>query len=532
MAVKYESPGKAVLLCAVFLLFAVGCLFLTGALPPDRAKTNGGGGKSTPFRLFRAALLCLFFVCGAGDFALFASGYQSVAESGEYYVNARVKETRDYGNSVYLILDDLFFDSRAAEGKLCLYLYKTDAFQPVAEGDTVAFDAKITANTQWKESAEENGGNGGNGTQTRVYEWRRGIKYEAKSCKNLRVTGEKRNVFQTIRLKLKQTLDLSMDGDSSALCFAILTGETAEINGELLDSFRYGGVAHIFAVSGLHVGALFAFITALFRKGKPAFVPPVAKWAVAAALIAFYGGICGFSSGVVRAAVMCLTAYADKLLGVKSDTAESMGKAAVFVLVLSPVSLFDAGFLLSFSAVFGILFLAPALRRFFLDLLPQKASERALLPNGAERQNPVRAAAEKCLSYLSVTIAATAFTAPVLSGCFGYVSGVSLALNMLIVPLIGAAFPICLLIAFFSLIFSPLAQAVLYVPSTLFSAISTLFYAFDFSRAALEFSFSSCGVFFCFAALFSLSDKFNVKYVFRAIWFGACFVALILSFFF
>ena len=503
---------------------------MTGMQPPNGGKANEGGGKST-FLLFRAALLFLFFVCGAGDFALFAAKYQSGAESGEYYVSARVKEVREYDNAAYLVLDDLYFDYRAAEGKLCLYLYKTDAFQSVAEGDTVAFDAIIAANTQWKESAEENGGNGGSGARTRVYEWRREIKYEAKNCKNLRVTGEKRNVFETIRLRLKQTLDFSMDGDSSALCFAILTGETAEINGELLDSFRYGGVAHIFAVSGLHVGALFAFITAIFRKGKPAFVPPVLKWAVAAALITFYGGICGFSSGVIRAAVMCLTAYADKLLGVKSDTSESMGKAAVFVLIISPVSLFDAGFLLSFSAVFGILFLAPALRRFFTDLLPQK-SESALLQNATERQSCVRAAAEKSLSYLSVTLAATAFTAPVLSVCFGYVSGVSLALNMLIVPLIGAAFPICLFIALFSLIFSPLAQAAMYVPSTLFSAISTLFYAFDFSRAALEFSFSSCGVLFCFASLFSLSDKFNVKFVFRAVWFVVCFVALILSFFF
>lgn len=460
---------------------------------------------------------------------MFAARYQSGAESGEYYVTARVEEEREYATSVYLILDDLSFDSRAEEGKLCLVLYKTDALQEIAEGSTVAFEAKITANTLWKETREESGGNE---EQTRVYEWRRDIKYSAKSCKNLRVTGEKSNLFENIRLRLKQTLRYAMDDDASALCFAILTGETAEIDGELLENFRYGGAAHIFAVSGLHVGALFAFITALFRKGKTASLSPVIKWTVAAALISFYGGICGFSSGVVRAAVMCLAAYADGLLGVKGDSAESMGKAAIFVLILSPVSLFDAGFLLSFSAVFGILFLAPSVRRFFLELLPQKSETNALFQNDTVRQSPARAAAEKCISYVSVTFAATAATAPVLSDCFGYVSGVSLLLNMLIVPLIGAAFPLILLIAVFSLIFAPLAQAALYVPSALFSAISVLFYAFDFSRFSLDFSFSACGIFFCYAALFSLSDKINAKFVFRVVWFAACFAALILSFFF
>ncbi|MGN1053010.1 MAG: ComEC/Rec2 family competence protein, partial [Candidatus Scatosoma sp.] len=441
-----------------------------------------------------------------------------------------------------LILNDLSFDYSAAEGRLCLYAYKTDALQGITEGCNVAFNAEITANTLWKNDSES----GGNG-ETRAYYWRRDIKYEAQSYKNLRVTGEERNLFESIRFRLKQTLDLSMDKDASALCLAILTGETATVDGELLDSFRYGGVAHIFAVSGLHLGALFAFVTAIFKKGRLAALPPAVKWAVSAAVIVFYGGICGFSAGVIRATVMCLVFYADKLLGVKGDSAESMGKAALIVLIFSPVSLFDAGFLLSFAAVAGILMLLPSLGRFFISLLPQKrrAAQYAVqtadmqaadmqsenADGAAQGKSLPRAVAEKCLTYLAVTLSATLATAPVLSTCFSYVSGVSLFLNMLIVPPVSAAFPLCLFVAFFSLIFAPLAQAALYVPSALFSALTALFYAFDFSRFALEIPFSALGTAACYAALFSLSDKLNLKYGFRVAVFAAGFAALILSFF-
>lgn len=456
---------------------------------------------------------------------MYAARYRSAAASGEYYVTARVEEAREYNTSVYLILNDVSFDYRAADGKLCMYVYQTNVPQGISEGSSVAFDAEITANTQWKETREGE-------EKTRAYEWRRDIKYEATSCKNLRVTGEKRNLFENIRHRLKQTLDFAMDKDASALCMAILTGETAEINGELLDNFRYGGVAHIFAVSGLHVGALFAFVTAIFKKGRLAALPSAVKWAVSAAVILFYGGICGFYAGVIRATVMCLVFYADKLLGVKGDSLQSMGKAAIIVLLLSPVSLFDAGFLLSFAAVAGILMLSPSFRRFFIDLLPKNRTER----HGggrdvSRRQSKARVAAEKCLSYVSVTLAATLATAPVLSVCFGYVSGVSLLLNMLIVPPVAAAFPLCLAVAFFSLIFAPLSQAAMYVPSALFSAVSTVFYAFDFSRFALEIPFSVTGVFGYYAALFSLSEKLNFRYAFRVGVFAAGFAAFALSFF-
>ena len=542
--VKYGSAAKAGWCFAAFFCFCLLCLFCTGGAGAQKKFGSAGGGGGKRFRLFRAVLLCAFFLCGAGDFALFAARYKSAADSGEYYVTARVEEAREYNTSVYLILSDVSFDYRAAEGKVCLYAYKTDDFRGITEGSRVAFYARITANTLWK-TADESGGK----AQTRAYYWRRDIKYEAESCKNLRVTGEDRDLFESIRFRLKQTLDISMDKDASALCFAILTGETADVDGALLDSFRYGGAAHIFAVSGLHVGALFAFVTAIFKKGRLAALPPVAKWAVAAAVIAFYGGICGFSAGVLRATVTCLVFYADKLMGVKGDSAESMGKAAIIVLLLSPVSLFDAGFLLSFSAVAGILMLSPALNRFFVSLLPQKrrAAQEADLQGAdgkgyetqgaaqtgrrAEEKSAARAVAEKCLAYLAVTLSATLATAPVLSACFGYVSGVSLFLNVLIVPPVAAAFPLCLFIAFFSLIFAPLAQAALYVPSALFSALTALFYAFDFSRFALEIPFSALGIAAYYAALFSLSDKLNVKYAFRAAAFTAGFAALLLSFF-
>ena len=140
-----------------------------------------------------------------------------------------------------------------------MYMYATGSKKIADKGSMVAFNAEISANTAWTD--EENG------RENRAYEWRRDLRYEAAACKNFRVIGNAAGLFTRIRLRLKEALKKSASPEAYALGTAVLTGDTAEMDGELLDSFRYGGVAHIFAVSGLHVGALLAFCLRFFRNG-------------------------------------------------------------------------------------------------------------------------------------------------------------------------------------------------------------------------------------------------------------------------
>lgn len=479
-----------------FAAFAVLCACFTLGGP---CVSGGGFGGRFRVRLVRFLIVCVSFCAGFGDFCFFAARYQSAAKTeGSVYVTARVFEARAVKNGVWYVLEDPSFNGSPAAGKLTLYLYSVGDAKIENEGSIVAFNAEIEANIDW---TDEEG--------NRAYEWRRDIRYEAKKCKNFRALRSGSGVFTRIRRRLKTALEKSVSEDAFALSYAILTGETAEMNGELLENFRYGGVAHIFAVSGLHVGALFAFLTAIFRRRRLAALPRAAKFALVAAMLLFYGAICGFSASVARAIVMCLAFYADKLSGFKRDSLESMGKAAALVLLVSPVSLFDAGFLLSFSAVAGILCLSPVFSRLFSAWLPERGKAKKF-------KKPLGAV----FNLLSVSLGATAATLPVTCRCFGYVSGVSLLLNVIVVPIVSAAFPFLLALAALAAALPALAGAILFLPSYFLTALSLLFYTIDFSPFAIGVTFSSLAIFAYYVACACGSDRVNLRYKARI--FGAC----------
>ena len=465
-------------------------------------------------RFVRFLVVCASFCIGFGDFCFFANRYQNTAETeGSVYVTARILEVRTVKNGVWYVLEDPSFNGRPAAGNLTLYRYSVGDTKIENEGSIVAFNAEIAANTDW---SDEN--------RNRAYEWRRDIRYEAKKCRNFRVLRSGSGVFMRIRRRLKTALEKSVSEDAFALSYAILTGETAEMDGELLENFRYGGVAHIFAVSGLHVGALFAFLTAIFRRRRLAALPRAAKFALVTAMLLFYGAICGFSASVARAIVMCLAFYADKLSGFKRDSLESMGKAAVLVLLVSPVSLFDAGFLLSFSAVAGILCLSPAFLRLFSAWLPERGANGI---NGAKNGKLVQLQKrlQALISLLSVSLGATAATLPVMCRCFGYVSGVSLLLNVIVVPIVSAMFPFLLALAALAAMLPALAGAILFLPSFFLTALSLVFYFIDFSPFAIGMTVSSLAIFAYYGACVCGSDRVNLGYKARV--FGACAGALV-----
>lgn len=548
-SVTYRRVPSMIAVIIGFTALAATCVFLS---PKN--------GKFVPARLIA---LLLFFSLGAGEFLVYRKNYRSEFYSGEKEVFAKITERRDYSVGTSFVLDDLSFDGKSAGGKLVMFVYKnydsslSEIADRLKEGDLIGFDAQISTNTSWLETKDDGS------IANRAYYWREDIRYEAQKCKNLRFAGSDANAFEKIRVKLKTTLFSSMNEDAAAVSYALLTGETSEMNEELLENIRYGGIAHIFAVSGLHIGALFAFLAAFFKTKKFSFVPPLVRWLVVAALLVFYGGVCGYSASVIRAAVMCLVFYADTLLGFKRDGTDSLGKAAIVVLVLSPISVFDAGFLLSFSAVAGIFFLAPPLERsmnavFFRE---KKASEsgnavaekiptesEAETKNEAKTKNnadtadgmktitaiktesPAKNFLKKCVAFFCVTLSATLFTFPILSVCFSYASGAALLLNVLVVPLVSACFAVFLALAFLACIVAPLAKIILYVPSVLISLLTTFFYAFDFSSSAVVLRFTPIAIFAYYTALFLSSDKIRLNPPVRIALVSCCALAFVLSF--
>ncbi|MFN3875817.1 MAG: ComEC/Rec2 family competence protein, partial [Flavobacteriales bacterium] len=182
-----------------------------------------------------------------------------------------------------------------------------------------------------------------------------------------RIAGHERrwtDAFQHARAGIAAWLDASgMAPRELALVKALVLGLRDELDGEQRTAFARSGTIHVLAVSGMHVGLVYAALMyALGRLGKGA----RARWARGMLVLAAlwgYAGLTGASPSVVRAAFMfslfALAGFSRR----QPDHLNSLFAAAFFLLLYDPGLLTQAGFQLSFLAVLGIiLFYAPLSR--------------------------------------------------------------------------------------------------------------------------------------------------------------------------
>ena len=171
------------------------------------------------------------------------------------------------------------------------------------------------------------------------------------------------NLGLEIKQKIINVFETStLSKEAAQLCIALLTGYDDEINSETINAFAHSGTLHVLSVSGLHTGILYAvliFILGIFDKNQKyklmrLIIITIALW--------FFVLITGFSPPVLRAVIMLnLIALGRFYYGYTSQSGINILAVSAFVLlVFNPLLIYDTGFLLSYSAVLGILCFEPA----------------------------------------------------------------------------------------------------------------------------------------------------------------------------
>ena len=138
----------------------------------------------------------------------------------------------------------------------------------------------------------------------------------------------------------------------------LLFGFKGTLQSDLRNAFAKSGTLHLLAVSGLHVGLIYTLLQFVFKR-----LLRFRKLAVLFVMggIWLYAGITGFSVSVFRSAIMfSLVALVQN--GPPKLKGSALMTAAVVLLFSKPSWLTDPGFQLSFSAVWGILFLSQPLK--------------------------------------------------------------------------------------------------------------------------------------------------------------------------
>ncbi|MBL4749574.1 MAG: ComEC family competence protein [Amylibacter sp.] len=160
-----------------------------------------------------------------------------------------------------------------------------------------------------------------------------------------------------LRMRIAGHVRGQIDGQTGAFSAAIITGDRSAIDPAMLDDLRASNLAHLLAISGLHMGLLVGFIFALVRYGL-ALMPYIAlHWqtkklgAVLALIAGFaYLQISGAAVATERAFIMVSVMLVGVLLDRPAITLRAVALAATILLVIRPESLMQAGFQMSFAA--------------------------------------------------------------------------------------------------------------------------------------------------------------------------------------
>ncbi len=214
--------------------------------------------------------------------------------------------------------------------------------------------------------------------------------------------------------------------EPSGVMKALIIGDRSEISPETREVFNRIGIGHLLAISGLHIGmvatlAFLGFRYILARSQRILLAAWVTRGAalMGAAPVLLYGFLAGMSPATQRAVIMVMVFLVAVLLEREHDPVNTLAVAALVILIISPSSLVEVSFQLSFVAVFAILYMLKNLP--FVSQLrrgPRKVLKRLAL-------------------FLLVSAAAILGTLPISLYYFNQISLIGLFSNCLMVPLVG-----------------------------------------------------------------------------------------------
>lgn len=271
---------------------------------------------------------------------------------------------------------------------------------------------------------------------------------------------------------LLTAIDKVFPEDVSPCMRALLLGDQSGLNEDTALSYSLSvtGTYHIAAVSGMQVSFLAWLLLLLFRNRKIA-VP------VTAVLVLLFGAVTGFPASVSRAVIMQLFVLASFALQREADTLSFLAAAMLILLALNPYAVMNYGFQLSFAATLGMTLFSGRI---------QSALRKTLSGKKLKKLPVLRQILVGVCGILSSSAGALVFTLPLTAYYYGYVSVISLAVNLLILWAVTGATLVCLVASLVGLVWLP-AGKLAAVPGTLLARylIGTVEQIGSFRHAAL-----------------------------------------------
>lgn len=247
----------------------------------------------------------------------------------------------------------------------------------------------------------------------------------SKGYENLEVvsSGNLNFLFQNIiypsRLYALNVIDSQIEGEEGSYLKGLLTGSKATMPEELKDNFVKAGVMHLIAVSGLNVAYVILFSMMFFSIFR---LKREYRYIITMIFIIYYCLFTGAQPSIVRATILGVLVILAWLIQKRTVFLNLIGASAIIVFIMDSRQLFDAGFILSYSATISMVLFFQKIQ----DKIQPLFFRKGFLLG-------------KTLYYFVIlflsTLAAQIGTLPLTSLYFGKISLISFVSNIIAVPL-------------------------------------------------------------------------------------------------
>jgi len=187
---------------------------------------------------------------------------------------------------------------------------------------------------------------------------------------NIWVDGAKsmQKLLYNIRDGTIASLQKTIPGEKEqAVAEAFLIGYRDKLDPDLVQAYTNTGVVHIIAISGMHLGMIYMLLLGIFSILPAKRATRIIEVVVVIAVLWLFSLLAGGAPSITRAAVMFSIIALGKLIDRRASTYNTLAASAFILLVYNPFYLWDAGFMLSYAAVLGIVaFFKPVYNWFYL----------------------------------------------------------------------------------------------------------------------------------------------------------------------
>lgn len=226
---------------------------------------------------------------------------------------------------------------------------------------------------------------------------------------------------EKLRIKFKtsveETFTRYLNDENSQLMTSIMLGDMNYLDDNNQIKYRELGLAHLMAISGLHIGILSTFLIYIFYLMG---INRKINLLITITIIWLYGYLIGYPPSVLRALIMFTVLFYSQLINRPYDNINVLCFAAFILLICNPLWLFNIGFQLSFMATFFLITFSKLLKNKFYPY------------NG------------KIFNSLYTIIAVQIGIIPVIAYYFNSISLVSILANLILIPLLS----ICVILGF------------------------------------------------------------------------------------